>query len=299
MTQAISIPRWRAWILGARPKTLPAAVAPVFVGTALAYAHDRFSFWPALAALIAALLIQVGANLANDYFDHAHGLDTNERIGPMRVAQSGLIPMNQLKAGIILVFAITAAIGVYLILVGGWVILAIGTTSLIAAVAYSGGPYPLSSNGLGDLFAFIFFDLVAVFGTYYVQALHYSPLALYVAIPIGALTTAILIVNNYRDMETDARVGKRTLAVMIGPAATRLEFIGLLALTYSAPLVLWLAGQLSAWVMFSWLSLPLAIKLVRTLYRPVSGPILNQALAGTARLDLVFSLLFTIGLVLS
>ena len=186
-----------------------------------------------------------------------------------------------------------------MIFVGGWVILAIGVASLIAAVAYSGGPYPLSSNGLGDLFAFIFFGLVAVFGTYYVQALHYSPLALYVAIPIGALTTAILIVNNYRDMETDAKVGKRTLAVMIGPAASRMEFICMLVLTYVTPLVLWLAGQLSVWVMLSWLSIPLAVKLVRTLYRPISGPTLNQALAGAAQLDLVFSVLFTIGLVLS
>ena len=299
MAQVTSIPRWRAWILGARPRTLPAAVAPVFVGSALAYADDGFSFWPALAALLAALLIQIGTNLANDYFDHIRGFDTVERKGPLRVAQSGLIPMGQLKLGTILVFAVTAAIGVYLIVVGGWPILAIGLTSILAAVAYSGGPYPLSSHGLGDIFAFVFFGLVAVFGTYYVQTLHYSALALYVAIPIGALTTAILIVNNYRDLETDTKVGKRTLAVMIGLAGSRIEYIATLVLAYGTPLVLWLAGQLSAWVLLTWLSLPLAVKLVRTLYRSTSGPVMNEALAGTARLDLVFSLLFTVGLVLS
>lgn len=293
------IPRWRAWSIGARPKTLPAAVAPVFVGTAAAYVDGGFVLLPALAALMAALLIQIGTNLANDYFDHLKDIDSAERKGPTRVAQSGLIPMGHLKIGIILVFALTALIGVYLISVGGPVILAVGIASLLAALAYSGGPYPLSSNGLGDLFAFLFFGPVAVVGTCYVQTLRLSPLALAAAIPIGALTTAILIVNNYRDIDTDARAGKRSLAVIIGPAATRMEYIAMLALAYVTPIVLWLAGRLSAWMLLPWLSLPLAIQLTRTLYRTTEGSDLNKALAGTARLDLVFGLLLTVGLLLS
>jgi len=299
MIDGHEIPRWRAWTLGARPKTLPAAVAPVFVGTAAAYVDGGFVLLPALAALMAALLIQIGTNLANDYFDHLKGIDSAERKGPIRVAQSGLIPMGHLKIGIILVFALTALIGVYLISVGGPAILAVGIASLLAALAYSGGPYPLSSNGLGDLFAFLFFGPVAVVGTCYVQTLRFSPLALVAAIPIGALTTAILIVNNYRDIDTDARAGKRSLAVIIGPAASRMEYIAMLALSYVTPMGLWLAGRLSAWILLPWLSLPLAIQLTRTMYRTTEGSDLNKALAGTARLDLVFGLLLTVGLLLS
>jgi len=299
MIDGHEIPRWRAWTLGARPKTLPAAVAPVFVGTAAAYVDGGFVLLPALAALMAALLIQIGTNLANDYFDHLKGIDSAERKGPIRVAQSGLIPMGHLKIGIILVFALTALIGVYLISVGGPAILAVGIASLLAALAYSGGPYPLSSNGLGDLFAFLFFGPVAVVGACYVQTLRFSPLALVAAIPIGALTTAILIVNNYRDIDTDARAGKRSLAVIIGPAASRMEYIAMLALSYVTPMGLWLAGRLSAWILLPWLSLPLAIQLTRTMYRTTEGSDLNKALAGTARLDLVFGLLLTVGLLLS
>lgn len=298
MTQSRTIPRWKAWMMGARPKTLPAAVAPVFVGSALACAEGRFAFLPAVTALLAALLIQIGTNLANDYFDHLKGFDTAKRKGPTRVAQTGLIPMGQLKAGIAVVFGLAALIGLYLIVIGGWVILLIGVFSLLAALAYSGGPYPLSSHGWGDLFAFLFFGPVAVVGTHYVQALQFSSMALVAGIPIGALTTAILIVNNYRDMETDRDVGKRTLAVIIGPAATRAEYVMMIALAYSIPFVLWLTGENSIGVMLPWLSLPLALRLIRIMYRATDGDILNQTLAGTARLDLIFSLLFTIGLIL-
>lgn len=299
MTPSSVIPRWRAWALGARPKTLPAAVAPVVVGSALAHADGKFAPWPAVAALLAALLIQIGTNLANDYFDHIRGFDTVERKGPLRVAQSGLIPLQELRLGILVTVGLTAAIGVFLTVVGGWVVLAIGVASLVAAIAYSGGPFPLSSNGLGDLFVFLFFGLVAVCGTYFVQALEFSLLSLFVAVPVGALTTAILIVNNYRDIETDEQVGKRTLAVAIGPVATRAEYVLMLVLAYATPAALWIAGHLSAWVLLCWLSLPLAVGLVCTMYRTTSGPELNQALAGTARLDLVFGLLLAVGLLLS
>jgi 1,4-dihydroxy-2-naphthoate octaprenyltransferase len=290
------LPRWQAWVMGARPRTLPAAISPVIVGIALAMADGRFSFWPALAALADALLIQIGTNLANDYFDHLRGIDTPDRKGPPRVAASGLIPLASLRAGIIVVFGLTALIGLYLVLRGGWPVLAIGLASILAALAYSGGPFPFGSYGLGDLFVFIFFGLVAVSGTYYVQALQFYPLVLLVAVPLGALITDILVVNNYRDIETDARVGKRTLAVILGPAGTRLEFIGLLILAYAVPVILWGMGRFSAGVLLPWLTIPKAVGLTRTLYATTDGPALNRALAGTAQLTLWFSILFSIGM---
>jgi 1,4-dihydroxy-2-naphthoate octaprenyltransferase len=290
------LPRWQAWVMGARPRTLPAAISPVIVGIALAMADGRFSFWPALAALADALLIQIGTNLANDYFDHLRGIDTPDRKGPPRVAASGLIPLASLRAGIIVVFGLTALIGLYLVVRGGWPVLAIGLASILAALAYSGGPFPFGSYGLGDLFVFIFFGLVAVSGTYYVQALQFYPLVLLVAVPLGALITDILVVNNYRDIETDARVGKRTLAVILGPAGTRLEFIGLLILAYAVPVILWGMGRFSAGVLLPWLTIPKAVGLTRTLYATTDGPALNRALAGTAQLTLWFSILFSIGM---
>ena len=290
------LPRWQVWVMGARPRTLPAAISPVIVGIALAMADGRFSFWPALAALADALLIQIGTNLANDYFDHLRGIDTPDRKGPPRVAASGLIPLASLRAGIIVVFGLTALIGLYLVVRGGWPVLAIGLASILAALAYSGGPFPFGSYGLGDLFVFIFFGLVAVSGTYYVQALQFYPLVLLVAVPLGALITDILVVNNYRDIETDARVGKRTLAVILGPAGTRLEFIGLLILAYAVPVILWGMGRFSAGVLLPWLTIPKAVGLTRTLYATTDGPALNRALAGTAQLTLWFSILFSIGM---
>lgn len=290
------LPRWQAWVMGARPRTLPAAISPVIVSIALAMADGRFSFWPALAALADALLIQIGTNLANDYFDHLRGIDTPDRKGPPRVAASGLIPLASLRAGIIVVFGLTALIGLYLVVRGGWPVLAIGLASILAALAYSGGPFPFGSYGLGDLLVFIFFGLVAVGGTYYVQALQFYPLVLLVAVPLGALITDILVVNNYRDIETDARVGKRTLAVILGPAGTRLEFIGLLILAYAVPVILWGMGRFSAGVLLPWLTIPKAVGLTRTLYATTDGPALNRALAGTAQLTLWFSILFSIGM---
>ena len=290
------VPRWQAWVMGARPRTLPAAISPVIVGIALAMADGKFSFWPALAALADALLIQIGTNLANDYFDHLRGIDTPDRKGPPRVAASGLIPLASLRAGIIVVFGLTALIGLYLVVRGGWPVLAIGLAAILAALAYSGGPFPFGSYGLGDLFVFIFFGLVAVGGTYYVQALQFYPLVLLVAVPLGALITDILVVNNYRDIETDARVGKRTLAVILGPAGTRLEFVGLLVLAYAVPVILWGMGRFSAGVLLPWLTIPKAVGLTRTLYATTDGPALNRALAGTAQLTLWFSILFSIGM---
>ncbi len=196
MTDAKNMTRTQAWLLAARPKTLPAAMAPVVVGIALAVRDGAFALGPALAALLGALLLQVGVNVANDYHDFVAGVDQPDRLGPTRVTQSGLIPPEQVRLGMIVVFAAAALVGVYLIAVAGWPVLVIGVASIVSALAYTGGPFPLGSHGLGDLFVFIFFGLVAVAGTYYVQALTVTPLALIAAVPVGLLATAILVVNN-------------------------------------------------------------------------------------------------------
>ncbi len=298
VTHAEAISPGQAWLMAIRPKTLPAAVAPVLVGTAMAWSAGAFSPLPALAALVAALLIQIGTNLANDYFDYVQGADVAERKGPIRVAQSGLISLPHLRTGMAITFALAALVGLYLILVGGWPILVVGIASLISAVAYTGGPFPIGYHGLGDLFVFVFFGLVAVCGTYYVQALSLEPWVILAAVPVGALTTAILVVNNLRDIDTDGYTGKRTLAVMIGLQATRIEYVALLAVAFAVPMVLWATGLASTWVLLPWLTIPLAVRLVRAICRTVDGTPLNKALAGTANLDLLFSILFSIGIVL-
>jgi 1,4-dihydroxy-2-naphthoate octaprenyltransferase len=288
----------RAWIMAARPRTLPAAVSPVVVGVALAVADGAFALGPALAALLSALLLQIGANLANDYQDHVRGTDVADRKGPTRVAASGLISLRDLRRGTTLVFGLAALVGVYLIAVGGWPILLIGVVAILSALAYTGGPFPLGYHGLGDLFVFLFFGLAGVCGTYYVQALALTAHVVVAAVPVGVLTTAILVVNNLRDIETDKRTGKHTLAVLVGPRNARREYGLLLVLAYAAAGLFWLIGWASAWALLPWVTIPLAVRLVRTLYTTSEGPALNKALAGTANLDLAFSLLFALGLVL-
>lgn len=285
-----------AWLLAARPKTLPAALAPVLVGTALAFHDNAFALLPALAALMGALLLQIGSNFANDYFDFFKGADTHERLGPLRVTASGLISPGQLRWGMVAVFGLAALDGLYLIQVGGWPILAVGVASILAALLYTGGPFPFGYYGLGDLFVFIFFGLVAVCGTYYVQALSLTWPVIVAAVPPGLLITAILVVNNLRDIETDAKASKRTLAVMLGRPGTRLEYRLLLVLAYSLPLALWLGYGYSLLVLLPWLTMPLALRLLREILVKVDGPTLNAALAGTARLSLLFSLLLAAGL---
>lgn len=287
------------WMLATRPRTLPAAVAPVLVGTAMAIADKNFVLLPAAAALMVALLLQIGVNLANDYFDYVKGIDTRDRLGPPRVTQSGLIPAKQVKAGIMVSIILSVIPGLYLASVGGWPVILIGFFSFGAALAYSGGPFPLASHGLGDLFVFIFFGLVAVCGTYYVQALHLTPLVWLMGAIQGLLITAILVVNNLRDIQTDRRSGKRTLAVMIGERGSRIEYLLLLSTAYAIPFILWLRGRSSAWVILPVFSLPLAISLTRLIWKSAGGPVLNQALASTAKLALIYSLLLSIGLILS
>ncbi len=297
-TQPPSISRTRAWLLAIRPKTLPAALAPVLVGTALAFADGAFAPGPALAATLAALLLQMGSNIANDYFDFLKGADTPERTGPLRVAASGLLSLQELRRGMVAVFGLAALVGLYLIAVGGWPILAVGVAAILAALLYTGGPLPYGYVGLGDLFVFLFFGLVAVMGTYYVQAGTVTQGSLLAALPVGLLITAILVVNNLRDIDSDRRAGKRTLAVLLGRTGARAEYLLLLAGAYLSPLLLLALDGRSPWVLLPGLTLPLARKWARLVLDDARyGPPLNQALAGTAQLALLFSLLLALGLV--
>lgn len=287
-----------AWILAARPRTLPAAIAPVVVGSALAFYHGVFDPLPALAALVGALLIQIGANYANDLFDYQKGVDTSKRLGPLRVTQAGLLSQHAVAMGTAAVFALAALCGVYLALVSGWPVIAIGLLSILAALAYTGGPRPYGYSGLGELFVFLFFGLAAVGGTYYVQARQIDLAAIAVAFPVGFLVVAILVVNNLRDIPTDTETGKRTLAVRYGPAWTRREYLSFLGLAYLSPLLIALSGLLPPWVLLAWLSFPLAVRLARSIHRD-TGRVLNRTLAGTGQLELVFCLLLSLGLVLA
>ncbi len=295
--QHATLTKWQSWRLASRPRTLPAAVAPVIVGTALAVYAGAFRPLAALAALLAALLIQIGSNFANDLGDFQRGADIRERVGPLRVTSAGLLSPREVKAGMFAVFGLAALCGVYLIVLGGWPILAVGLLSIFAAIAYTAGPLPFGYYGLGDLAVFIFFGLVAVVGTFYVQAGHVTPLVWLAALPMGALVTNILVVNNIRDVDTDARVGKRTLAVLLGRRGARLEYIALLALAYAVPVVFWLGFSLEPSVLLPLLTLPLAWRQVRAVFT-VTGPALNKTLGGTAQLAVWYALAFAAGLVL-
>jgi 1,4-dihydroxy-2-naphthoate octaprenyltransferase len=282
--------------MAARPATLPAAVAPVLVGTAVAVHARHFRPLPFLAALVAAVLIQIGTNFANDLFDYHKGADTTARLGPVRVTQSGLIPPRAVAYATALTFGAAVLVGLYLVAVGGLPILLIGLASIAAAILYTGGPWPLGYHGLGDVFVFIFFGLIAVTGTYYVQAGAVGSAAIAAAVPVGLLVTAILVVNNVRDIETDRAAGKGTLAVRLGRRASRVQYALLVATAYAMPLLLWLAHVTSWLFWLPWLTAPLAFQLIRTVSTHADGPTLNRALKGTGRLHLLFGLLFAASL---
>lgn len=291
-----SVPPARAWLLAARPATLPAAVAPVLVGSAVAYHVGQARFLPFLAALLGAVLIQIGTNFANDLFDHRKGADTAARLGPVRVTSSGLFSERQIAQATVAAFGLAALVGLYLVVIGGWPIVVVGLASIAAGVAYTGGPYPLGYNGLGDIFVFVFFGLVAVTGTYYVQALSWSTTALAAAVPVGLLITAILVVNNVRDIDTDRVAGKRTLAVRLGRPATRVQYALCVLGAYAVPPLIWVAGAASGLFWLPLLTLPLAVRLVRTVTGTTDGPILNKSLKQTGLLQLAFALLFAVSL---
>ncbi|KXG44288.1 1,4-dihydroxy-2-naphthoate octaprenyltransferase [Tepidibacillus decaturensis] len=293
----VRLNKTQAWILASRPKTLPAAAAPVLVATLIALKDGVFQFWPALAALVGALLIQIGTNFVNDYFDFKKGTDTEERVGPVRVTQSGLLSPKEVIMGTWIVFGLAVLVGIYILIIGGWPIFVIGLLSILFGYAYTGGPYPLSYNGSADIFVFIFFGFVAVGGTYYIQAGTISPQIYWASIPIGLLATAILVVNNFRDIEQDRVAGKKTLAVRFGKKRTQLYYFLLLGLTYVVPVIMWLSGLVTYWILLVLLSLPLCFSLVKDILHK-KGTALNETLAGTGKLELLYGILFSIGYLL-
>lgn len=290
-----SISRTRAWVMACRPRTLTAAAAPVAAGTGLAHMHGGFALAPALAALGGAMLIQVGTNLANDYYDYQKGGDSEGRLGPVRVTQAGLIEGRDVLRGAFLAFALATGAGVYLAAVAGWPVVAIGVAGIASGIAYTGGPWPLGYHGLGDLFVFVFFGLAAVAGTCFVQVLEFRPDSLTAGVALGAASTAILVVNNLRDMETDARAGKRTLAVRMGGGWTKAQYVSLLMLTAAVPPAGMALHGWSPWVLLSLCALPAVagtLRLVLSYREPAS---LNWALAGTARFLGLYGVLLGVG----
>jgi 1,4-dihydroxy-2-naphthoate octaprenyltransferase len=290
----------RLWLVAARPRTLPAAIAPVLVGTALAGTEDVFKPLRLAAALLGSIFIQIGTNLANDYSDARRGADTEDRLGPVRVTAGGLMPPQRVLVGTWVAFGIAVAAGGYLAAVAGWELLVVGAVSIAAGVLYTGGPRPYGYAGLGELFVFLFFGLVAVGGSYFVQTEDLTWEAVALGVPVGLLAAAILVVNNVRDIETDRRAGKRTLAVRLGRESAVRVFAAMVAVAYIAlPLVWWLSDDLDAWILIPFVSLPLAAPLVRTLAQRRDGPALNKLLADTGRLLALFSVLLAAGLLMS
>lgn len=289
----------RIWLMAARVRTLPASVAPVLVGTALAVTDGTFRAGAFIAALLGAIFIQVGTNLANDYSDARRGADTEDRLGPVRVTAGGLVPPRQVLIATYATFGAAVLCGVYLVAVAGWELLVLGVLSIAAGVLYTGGPRPYGYEGLGEVFVFLFFGIVAVTGSNFAQTETWPWEAFVLAVPVGLLAAAILVVNNVRDAETDRRVGKNTLAVRLGPARARKLYAGLVCGAFVLAPLPWILGSLSWRLLFPLLAVPAGIGLVRTVHRHVDGPTLNVALARTGMLQLVFCSLLAAGIVAS
>ncbi len=292
-----TITKFDAWIVASRPKTLLAALVPVIVGSSIAINDNHFKPIAAIVALICALLIQIGTNFVNDLFDFLAGTDKKERSGPQRAVASGILTTSEIKIGIILSFGLSFILGLYLVHLGGLEILLLGVISIIAGIAYTAGPFPLAYNGLGDVASFLFFGLVGTVGTYYVQALEISATSFWASIPVGALITNILVVNNYRDRIEDRSNGKNTLAVLIGERFTRLQYVLFMIISYSILFVVYFTYKSSIFVFLPILSLPLSIKLVKMIYT-LRGKDLNKTLELTAKLSALYGLLFAIGIII-
>ena len=289
----------RIWLLAARPRTLPAAVAPVLVGTALAsQLANRFSLLAFLATLAGALLIQIGTNLANDYSDARRGTDTEDRLGPVRVTAGGLVPPKQVLVATYLTFGLAVAVGIYLVAISGWPLLIVGVVSIMAGVLYTGGPRPYGYAGLGEIFVFLFFGLVAVAGTYYVQTVEIAWESVELAVPVCLLASAILVVNNIRDIDTDRRANKNTLAVRLGRPATRRLFASMVVLSFPLALLPWISGSLGAGLALTLLAIPLAVPPLKAVATRTDGPALNKTLGDTGKLQLGFCILLSIGILL-
>jgi 1,4-dihydroxy-2-naphthoate octaprenyltransferase len=289
----------RIWLMAARVRTLPAAIAPVLVGTSLAGYLHLFHPLRFIAALVGAIFIQVGTNLSNDYSDARRGADTEDRLGPVRVTAGGLVPPRQVLVATYVSFGVAVLAGIYLIAVAGWALLAVGAASILAGVLYTGGPRPYGYEGLGEVFVFLFFGIVAVAGSFFVQVKHLHWEAFALAVPVGLLAAAILVVNNVRDIDTDRRAGKKTLAVRLGRERTRGLYAAMIYTAYLLAPVTWIFGPLKPWVLLAWLTLPLAAPVVRIVRNRTDGPGLNQALAQTGMLQLAFCMLLSAGLLLS
>jgi 1,4-dihydroxy-2-naphthoate octaprenyltransferase len=289
----------RIWLMAARIRTLPAAIAPVLVGTALAGWQHIFHPLRFVAALIGAVFIQVGTNLSNDYSDARRGADAEDRLGPVRVTAGGLVPPRQVLIATYVSFGVAVLAGAYLVVVAGWQLLLVGAASILAGVLYTGGPKPYGYEGLGEVFVFLFFGIVAVAGSYFVQVKHLDWKAFALAVPVGLLASAILVVNNFRDIDSDRRAGKRTLAVRLGRDRTRTMFAVIVYVAFLLAPVTWVFGPMKPWLLLPWLTLPLAAQIVREVRNRTDGPSLNQALAHTGMLQLAFCTLLSAGLLLS
>jgi 1,4-dihydroxy-2-naphthoate octaprenyltransferase len=292
-----TMPFLSAWLLAARPRTLPASIAPVLVGSALAAASGHFDGLLFAATLAVSLLLQIGANFSNDVFDYLKGADVARR-GPMRVTQSGYLSPNQMLWSTAIIFGLAALIGLYLVLSAGWPLVIVGAIAILSALAYTGGPWPLGYHGLGDLFVFVFFGLVGVAGTYYIQTHALNGAAIAASIPVGLLITNILVVNNLRDLETDRAAGKRTLAVRIGDVATRTEFATFLYVAYAVPPLMAMVDLAGFWFWLPWLSVPFALGILREVNSVREGPAFNRLLARVSQLNLLYAILFALSFLL-
>ena len=296
-SQTNTISKFDAWILASRPRTLAAAIVPVAIGSSIAIHDEIFKPVAALVALICSLLIQIGTNLVNDLYDFLHGTDKHGRVGPQRATASGLLSQREMKAGIYLTFGISFLLGMYLVYMGGMFILFIGVVSILAGIAYTAGPFPLAYNGLGDIAVFIFFGFAGTIGTYYSQAQTISALSFWASIPVGALITNILVVNNYRDREEDRSNGKNTLVVIFGERFGRMQYIFFMIISYAILFVVYFTFKRSLIIFLPLLSLPVAIKLIIMIFT-LKGSELNKTLELTAKLSAIYGLLFAIGILL-
>ncbi|MGB5893996.1 MAG: 1,4-dihydroxy-2-naphthoate polyprenyltransferase [Ignavibacteriaceae bacterium] len=289
--------KFESWILASRPRTLLAAVVPVIVGSALAISQNKFTLILSLIAMFCSILIQVGTNFTNDLYDYLKGTDKEDRIGPRRVLVSGLISKSEMKIGIITVFGFAFLLGLYLVYAAGIVILIIGVLSITAGLACTAGPYPFAYNGLGDVFVFAFFGIVGTTGTYYLHLHEFSLLSFLIAVPVGALITNILVVNNYRDIEEDREADKYTLAVKLGKKFTRFQFINSITISYLILFIIYFKYDFTYWIFLPLISLPVAAKLISMLQN-LEGKELNKTLELSAKYAALFGLLFSLGLIL-
>jgi 1,4-dihydroxy-2-naphthoate octaprenyltransferase len=289
--------KFNSWIIASRPKTLLAAVVPVMVGSALAISVKKFFLPYSLVALLCSILIQIGTNFINDLYDYLKGSDTIKRKGPRRVLASGLISVSEMRIAIILVFGLTFLLGLYLVYSVGILILWVGILSILAGIIYTAGPYPLAYNGLGDLFVFIFFGIIGTMGTFYLHTQEISLLSLVVSIPVGALITNILVVNNYRDMEEDREVNKRTLAVILGREFSRWQYIILIVISYLTSFSLFLQFDFNFWIFLPLVTIPISFILIKMLYT-LKGEELNKTLELSAKFAGLYGLCLSIGLIL-